>query len=458
MKNWSPRLDNDPGPLFMQLFRPLQQDIFTGTLKAGDSLPPQRRTASDLGLSLGTVSKAYQHAIQCGLVEAHVGRGTIVSGLQEPEQITDNGTLIDLQTNTPPFPLTRSLLLEASGRAARTLYRDSSMQYPPVAGLPRHRATISQWIKKRFNIPLAPDDITLTLGALQAISLAIAATSKVGQKIYGEPVTFAGIKSAAQYLGRDLCPLPMDEDGIIPEAFEQVARTRPGVTLITIPTVQNPTGLTYSARRRQALAAIAQKYDAWIIESDVYRFLNPTAPAPLHSHAPARTLYINSFSKCLSPDLRVGLLVAPEPLRAKIQQGQQAGGWSTPPLSVEIVCQLLQNGVADAYMTRLTQTCRDRATLVSRHLNDFRAPTSGSSYHLWMPCNFQTAEKMYIQARNQNVILTPPAAITLHPAPDTASGIRLCLGSEQRPQYFYFALLRLKKALTQDPSSACGII
>ena len=48
----------------MQLFRPLQQDIFTGTLKAGDSLPPQRRTANDLGLSLGTVSKAYQHAIQ----------------------------------------------------------------------------------------------------------------------------------------------------------------------------------------------------------------------------------------------------------------------------------------------------------------------------------------------------------------------------------------------------------
>ena len=161
MKHWTPRLDNLPGPLHQQLFRPLQQDIFDNILKPGDILPPQRKAAQALGLSLGTVSKAYQQAFNCGLVEAHVGRGTLVSGIRDAEILRDDGSLINLQTNLPPLPLTRSVLLDASQKAARTLYRDTSMHYPPVAGLFRHRDIITSWMTDIYGLYLWCGDSNL---------------------------------------------------------------------------------------------------------------------------------------------------------------------------------------------------------------------------------------------------------------------------------------------------------
>lgn len=458
MAYWTPRLDGKSGPLHLQLFNPLQQDIFEQHLKAGDRLPPQRQTADQLGLSLGTVSKAYQHAINCGLVKAHVGRGTIVAGIPEQDSADNPRELIDLQLNKPPLPLTRSLLLEASHKACRNLWRDTDLQYPPNEGLLSQRSIISDWFSTTYGIDLAAERTAITLGAQQAISLAIAATTKVGQRLYCDPATFAGIKVAADYMGRRITPLPTDAQGILPEAFEEIARNRNHASLITIPTLQNPTGITLSDQRRKRLAEIAVKYESWIIECDIYRFLQPDAPQPIHAHAPDRTLYINSFSKCLCPDLRVGILTCPEQLKTHIRQGLQAGGWATPPLSVEIICTLLKNGEAERFMQRLRDETKLRAELVTEHLGNFFPPKSSTSFHQWHSCTLEEAERLITRARAENVILTPAQAMTIDSTPLSPSGVRVCLGSVQSRKTFLHALKRLSRAFGSRDNPAGGII
>ncbi len=103
----------------------------------------------------------------------------------------------------------------------------------------------------------------------------------------------------------------MDREGLRPDAFEAACRSQQSQVLYTIPTLQNPTARTMSESRRAHIANLAQQYNIWLVEDDIYAFLYDKPPTPLAGFVPERTLYIDGMSKSLAPGLRFGCLITP---------------------------------------------------------------------------------------------------------------------------------------------------
>src|SRR5262245_10292879 len=168
MTIWQPQMDRGPGPTYRQVADALSRDIRSGRLRPGDRLPPQRDLASTIGVTVGTVTRAYQLAARQGLIGGEVGRGTHVRPLPGP----DDGTPLDLSQNAlPPHAHVAELAgrLEIGPDANRT----SLLEYPPRAGREHHRAIGAQWIARR-QLHVAPAQVLVTVGAQHALCIALA--------------------------------------------------------------------------------------------------------------------------------------------------------------------------------------------------------------------------------------------------------------------------------------------
>src|SRR5690606_14622163 len=129
-------------------------------------------------------------------------------------------------------------------------------------------------------------------------------------------ITYPGIRSIAAQLRLRLAGLPMDGDGILPDAFAAACeRDRPKALYLN-PTLHNPLTLTMPAARRAEIAAVAQRYRVPIVEDDAYGFIPADGPAPLAAHAPDLTWHIGGLSKCIGAGLRLAYVAAPDDSRA----------------------------------------------------------------------------------------------------------------------------------------------
>src|SRR5918995_1771819 len=282
MTIWNPSLDRDAEPKYQALVDALDRDIRTGALPPGTRLPTQRDLASQLGVAIGTVSKAYALAERRGLLSGEVGRGTFVRR-REPsvrEGANDEGddpALLDLSkgrlVRDPREPTLRHALEMISQRP--DLDRLVGY-YQPAAGMARHRAAGASWVG-RSGLEVGPERIVIPGGAQHGAAVVLATIAQPGDLILAEEVTYAGIKALASLLHLRLRGLPMDEQGIRPDAFELACRSQKPRALFCVTNLQNPTGRTMSLARRQEIAAIAVAHDVVLLEDDVNGFL-PSTP------------------------------------------------------------------------------------------------------------------------------------------------------------------------------------
>ena len=143
---WTPDLPTDGSPLFQQILAALERAIRDGGLKAGERLPPQRALAQKLGVSVGTVTRAYEEADRRGLTLGQVGRGTYIARAQESEGPLAQRSLVDLSMNVPPMVAAERLLMEAWGKVRRRPEFAKILNYGPVEGLPEYRRFASAWL------------------------------------------------------------------------------------------------------------------------------------------------------------------------------------------------------------------------------------------------------------------------------------------------------------------------
>lgn len=212
-------------------------------------------------------------------------------------------------------------VLAREGRTLATYGLNSGpMGYAPL------RAFVADKLKRRAGMSPDPDDILITSGSLQAMDLVNSAFLSPGDTVLIEEATYGGALTRLQRLGVNYVPVPVDRDGIVPDALAQILNrlaadgTRPGF-LYTIPTIQNPTGGVMPVARRHAILELAQAHDLAIFEDDCYADLlwGDERPPALHAlDSDARVVYCGSFSKSVAPALRVGYLTAPWPVMSRI--------------------------------------------------------------------------------------------------------------------------------------------
>lgn len=422
---WAPHLADGAGSAGERLVEALARDIADGSLPPGARLPAHRPLAWQLGIGLGTVTKAYAQLERRGLVRSIRGRGMFVAGITHAAS-----RMVDLSINVPPQALSDRLLAACLGDLARRLDADSFGAYAAPAGRLEHRALLARWLAQT-GVPAAPERLLICNGAQHALAIALAITCGPDTELLTEALSYPGAIALARRRGLRLTGLAIDEQGLVPQALEQAlhraqAAGRRAVLYVT-PTLHNPTTATMGEVRRREIARLCRAHDAVIIEDDIHAALAEPGTIPIASLAPERTLHVSGLSKVLSPGLRIGSLLVPEawlePALAEL-----AATCTTAPL---LSCLIMERWLADGTAASVSRSIRDeagrRVALALATLPPEIAIRSGNGFHLWLPMAPDPARALPARAAASGILLPAPEAF-LADAQAPASGVRLSLG------------------------------
>ncbi|MCZ4492297.1 MAG: PLP-dependent aminotransferase family protein [Conexibacter sp.] len=231
-----------------------------------------------------------------------------------------------------------------------------TLQYSTTEGDPALRTAIAQRLGVR-GLPTEADDLLVTSGSQQALTLIAAVLIEPGDTVLVEEPSYLAALQCFQMAGARVVPIPCDDDGLDPEALPALVRRERPKLLYTVPTFHNPTGRTLPIERRRALAQMAGRLGLWIVEDDPYGELRyrgePVAPVAALPGAEDRTIALSTLSKVLVPGLRIGWLRAPAALRRALVVAKQAADLHTSTIDQAAAAHWLAHCDLDAHVARL---------------------------------------------------------------------------------------------------------
>ena len=321
-------LDRAAGtPLATQIYRAVRDAIETGRLDPGAKLPSWRDMAAQLGVSRGTVRVAYQRLIDEQFAAGAGAAGTRVAERPQPssaplwspdapplpELFHTYGTApLPFQMGVPsqdafPFKLWSRVLARAARRTAA-----APVSYPDPRGDPQLRKEIAAYLGIARGLRCSPAQVFIAAGYAGALGLAVRALQVEGSRALIEDPSFPITRKALDLAGITVTAVPVDAEGL--DVASAVRSAKDAALAIVTPGQHAPLGMTMSLTRRLALLAWARRSDAWIVEDDYLSELQLTgraAPALASLDHGGRVVHIGSFSKTISPALRLGFVVAP---------------------------------------------------------------------------------------------------------------------------------------------------
>ena len=463
---WVPDIDGRRGALYASIADALEEDLASGRVAPGERLPTHRELARRLDLNVTTISRAYAEAARRGLVDGEVGRGTFVrsrgptfdrSATLETERVE-----IDFGLNLPAGDLAGLSLavLEGEDMAER---RRELLEGFEVQGRADHREAAALWLGAR-GLAADPERVLITGGAQHAITVTLSTLTVAGDLIATEELTYSGLRSQASILHLRLVGLPTDDEGLIPEGFEDLCRKTPPKALYTTPTLQNPLGVVMSTARREAIASIARRHRVAIIEDDATGVLHPKPPPPLSSFAPEISTFIGSASKLLAPGLRIGFLLAPRtgggrPVAVERLMATMSGiSWNASPLTAELALRWLGDGSAHALLKNKQVELAARRRLFDERFGDLLCRSDPASPHVWMQLpNPWRTDDFVSQARQRGVAVTGSEAFVVGRAM-APHAIRICLSTPRTRAEADRGLALLARVLDGRPDSGAAIV
>lgn len=453
---WRPSLAKQKGETKHALLTErIIADIDAGVLKPMDRMPTHRDLARELGLSVQTVSLSYKEAERLGYLSGEIGRGTFVK-----TRVTDRAgrMMLDHSANEVlDLSIIRGVYLDAHETASREILREladgdnASFMRPcrPVAGLDRHRETARVWLRM-LGVAAGVERILVTNGAAHAIFLALSCIVRSGDVVLCENLTDHGIIGLSNVLGFSLKGLPTDSEGILPDALEAVCAAGGVRALVLIPTLNNPTGHVTGAARRSEIAAIAARYNVFVIEDEVYRPLIEEDLPSITEMLPELGFFVTSFTKAVLTGLRVGYLVVPPAYSIRAASILRVSSWSGTYLTGEIATRWVENGTAQRLVEIQRDEARARQAIASEILGDHIASSHPLSLCAWLKVPPHWTEDGLVRSlTNQNIAVTPSEPFIA--GPGHGGGIRICLGGRMNHTSLAKALTIVRQAFEQLP-------
>lgn len=281
------------------------------------------------------------------------------SAIREILKVTTDPSVISFAAGSPSpetFPVA-----ELAAIAEELFARQSSyvLQYGLTEGHPPLRRLMADRMRKRMNAMADYDDLIIISGGQQGIDLSSKCLLNEGDAVLCECPSFVGALNSIKSYGAKLHAVACDEEGMIPEALEQALKEVENVKLIyTIPTFQNPSGCVLPASRRKAMYDLAVKYNVLILEDDPYRELHygTEPPPPVKAYdTEGRVIYVGSFSKTISPGIRLGYVCAHKDLITKLTTAKQTQDVHTNLFFQTAAAEFLTNHDYDMHISE----CRD---------------------------------------------------------------------------------------------------
>lgn len=431
-EHWIKRIREGGKPAYILLPELIAEDIHKGLYGVRDPLPTLRDLARDLGLNYTTVARGYAEARKRGLIDSHVGVGTVVRG-SHPGLPIRSGTGAAMTLNSPPEPDQRELL-ERLKREAADLFLSvpgsglyDLLRYQDFGGTDRDREAGRQWLQS--HLPGCDvSQILVTPGIHGVLLAAMTMLVQAGQTICVESLGYPGIKAISAQLGIKLQALPMDDQGIDPNAFEHVCRTVRPRMLICNPTIQNPTAATMGRQRREAITDVALRYSIPIVEDDAYGKLADDDLPTLASLAPELTYYVSGLSKSLGAGLRIAYVHAPSQRQVQRLAGAlRATTVMASPVTAALSTRWITSGCAYQLLDAVRGESIVRQAIATRCLDQVEYQAHPSGFHLWVRTGARrTPVELALALRAQGVPCVASMAFATDADPEPA--MRICLG------------------------------
>lgn len=418
---------------YTELANEIVADIRAGKLRPGEKLPPLREFAYSRGIAPSTAQRVYAELGRRGFVSGEVGRGTYVRlAARSARPMLAEPTFygIDLDLNFPTVPGQEASLSASLAELMRredewrTAFRPASAR-----GTARLRSVAAAFFSARGS-QLPVRSMLFAGNGKQAIAAALAATVPRGEALGVEALTYPFVKTIAQQLGIRLLPLPLDEEGVVPDALIE-AKREAGIRAIYLqPVLHNPLGLTMSGLRTAEIAEILVTGGIVAIEDSVYAFLDPDAEAKrLRTLAPQKVILVDSLSKRLAPGLTLGVIVAPDELRDGIERALHTGAWVASSFAQTACARWMADGTATQIAEAKRLDAAARHTLARRWLGRFGLRGNRQAYHCWLPLpDPWRADAFVAAAARHNIAITPASAFAVAPG-HVPNAVRLALSA-----------------------------
>ncbi|MFJ5765708.1 PLP-dependent aminotransferase family protein [Lysinibacillus sp. NPDC093210] len=449
--SWKPNIRNISWPIYIAIAEQLEQDIKEGILLPGTKLPPQRELADFLDVNLSTITRAFKLCGQQGLIYASIGSGTFVSSDAATNKIllptSHSAHMIELGSVLPA-----TYANEEITRYIKKMLNDSNFSKLFQYGRPEANAWQTEAATKLLEKVGFQTDQPILLGAggQNAIVGTLAALFHAGDRIGTDPITYAGIKTAANMLGIQLVAIQQKDGEMTKEGLLYACKNEHIKGLYVIPDFHNPTTHTMSIETRKMIAEVARQKDLIVIEDAIYSFLQEQPLKPIAFYAPEKVVYIASVSKTISPGLRLSFVVTPSALRKKIIETLYNINISVSPVMVELTARLIQDGVAQTILEKQRLYAKQQNALVNQYLGEYNILGNDECIFRWLilPEKFTGV---------QFELLASKAGVQVYAAERFAVGnakpvnaVRLAITAPENSMQLEQALTVLKELLESD--------
>ena len=309
-----------------------------------------------------------------------------------------------------------------------------ALQYSVTEGYTPLREKLAEHVKERYGIGQDFDQVLVVSGAQQGICLTAHCLVDDGDTIICESPSFIGSLNAFRSFRSQLVGVEMDDDGINIEKLEEALKAHPKTKFIyTIPNFQNPTGITMSLEKRKEVYRLAVKYGVMILEDNPYgelRIKGEAVPTIKSMDTEGIVIYCGSFSKVLSPGLRVGYVVAPQPIVAKLTVAKQCADVHTTILAQLICHKFLCEYDFDAHIKNLQEIYRHKAQLMISEIDKKFHPAvthTDPEGGLFLWCTLPEGADMmaFCQAAVENHVAVVPGTAFLTDEAEPTRSVRL---------------------------------
>jgi 2-aminoadipate transaminase len=331
-------------------------------------------------------------------------------------------------------------------------YGEQALQYGPTEGYPPLKEFLAESMQK-YGVPAVPGNILITNGSQQALDLVGRLFINNDDKILTDAPTYLGAIQAWQVYKPEFITTPLDDDGMNPDLVEKVLQQHKVKFIYVLPNFHNPAGTTIPYERRQRLVALAAKYDAFIVEDDPYGQLRFESEdiAPLISMHKENVVYLSTFSKTLSPGIRLGWIVAPEKVISRLVQAKQGTDLHTGTFVQYVAHDIAERGILKRHVQRIRSVYRERRDVMLAAMEEYFPPgvtwtQPQGGLFLWvrMPEHVNSEELLQV-AVEEKVAFVPGSAFY----PDGRDG-RCCMRlnfSNAQPEMIQEGIKRLGQAM-----------
>ena len=379
-----------PAPLYLQIYTQLRQDIASGALAEGALLTGSRMLAVMLGVSRNTVDNAYGQLVAEGYIAPRKGVGFVVQhvpslgaapavcekesrqkNVQPPHEPVPDRIVYDLTNSSHTVDLfPKGLWKKYTLECLEMLEREEKISALQVMqGETYLRKQLLAYLKRIRGVHCTEDQIIITCGLQQSLEYICKMAARHGQTILMEEPGYN--KAAAVFRSNHITiqTAPVDENGLDVAGLPAQSGA---FALYATPSHQFPTGVTLPIGRRHALLAWAQRNGVYILEDDFdseLRYYSKPIPSLQSIDAENRVIYLGTFSKGISPSIRMGYMILPPQLAAVFAEMFAEYNSTVPVLNQYIIGRLLETGQYDRHIRRLGHVFKNRLALFIKELS-----------------------------------------------------------------------------------------